>query len=51
MHIHSKLGASFLESVYSEALEIYSQKRNIPFEKEKKLPVYYDNQPLKKYQS
>lgn len=49
MYVHSKLGAGFLESVYSEALEIEFQKRNIPFEKEKKLPVYYDNQPLKKY--
>ena len=49
MHIHSKLGASFLESVYSEALEIEFQKRNIPFEKEKKLPVYYEDKPLKKF--
>lgn len=49
MEVHKKLGAGFLESVYAEALEIEFKKRNIPFEKEKKLPVYYDDIPLKKY--
>ena len=49
MHVHSKLGSGFLESVYSEALTIEFSKRGITFEKEKKLPVYYDGQLLKKY--
>ena len=49
MEVHRKLGPGFLESVYSEALEIEFQKVNIPYEKEKKLPVYYDDQPLHKY--
>jgi len=47
--VHRKLGAGFLESVYSEALEIEFQKAEIPYEKEKKLPVYYEDVPLKKY--
>ena len=49
MKIHKELGHGFLESVYSEALEIEFQKNNIPFKKEKKLPVYYNDEPLKKY--
>ena len=49
MDVHKQLGAGFLESVYSEALELEFQKNNIPYEKEKKLQVYYNDQPLKKY--
>ncbi|MFZ4411525.1 MAG: GxxExxY protein [Bacteroidales bacterium] len=49
MEVHKKLGAGFLESVYSEALAKEFEKANIPYEREKKLQVYYNNQPLKKY--
>jgi GxxExxY protein len=49
MKVHRKLGPGFLESVYSEALEIEFQKAGIPYEKEKKLPVYYEDIKLKKY--
>jgi GxxExxY protein len=48
MKVHRKLGPGFLESVYSEALEIEFQKAGIPYEKEKKLPVYYEDIKLKK---
>jgi GxxExxY protein len=49
MDVHKKLGAGFLESVYSEALEIEFSKLGVPYEKEKKLPVYYGDKPLKKF--
>jgi GxxExxY protein len=49
MAVHGKLGPGFLESVYSEALEIEFQNAGIPYEKEKKLPVFYDDIKLKKY--
>jgi GxxExxY protein len=49
MEVHKKLGAGFLESVYSEALEIEFSKLGVPYEKEKKLPVYYRDKPLKKF--
>jgi GxxExxY protein len=49
MEVHKKLGSGFLESVYSEALGLEFKKVNIPYEREKKLPVFYDNQPLNKY--
>lgn len=49
MEVHKKLGSGFLESVYAEALELEFKKGNIPYQREKKLPVFYDNQLLKKY--
>ena len=49
MTVHRNLGAGFLESVYSEALEKEFKKCKIPFEKEKKLELYYDGQKLNKY--
>ncbi len=49
MEVHKKLGSGFLESVYSEALEMEFKKADIPYEREKKLTVFYNNQPMKKY--
>lgn len=49
INVHKKLGPGFLESVYSEALEIEFKSAEIPYEKEKKLPVFYDEKPLNKY--
>lgn len=49
MTVHKNLGAGFLESVYSEALEMEFIKEKIPYEKEKKLPIYYNGQQLKKF--
>ena len=49
MEVHKKLGAGFLESVYSEALEVEFSNANIPYAREKKLYVIYDDLPLKKY--
>lgn len=49
MEVHKKLGVGFLESVYAEALEQEFMKSNIPYQREKKLPVHYDGKPLKKF--
>jgi len=49
VEVHKKLGSGFLESVYAEALKLEFKKTDIPYEHEKKLPVYYENQLLKKY--
>jgi GxxExxY protein len=49
MKVHKNLGCGFLESVYSEALEFELKASGIPFEKEKKLPVYYENKVMNKY--
>ena len=49
IQVHRKLGSGFLESVYTEALSLEFSKADIPYSKEKKLPVYYDGQMMKKY--
>jgi len=49
LQVHRKLGAGFLESVYAEALAIEFCKADIPFEREKKLQVFYEDLPLKKF--
>lgn len=42
-------GLDFGESVYSEALKIEFKNAGIPYEKEKKRLVIYDDKPLHKY--
>ena len=49
MVVHKGLGAGFLESVYQEAFERELTNQQIPFEKQKKLIVYYQGKPLQKY--
>jgi GxxExxY protein len=49
MTVHKELGCGFLEAVYQEALEREFQCLNIPYEREKKLPVYYRDKVLKTY--
>ncbi len=48
MHVYNILGPGFVEAVYQEALEIEFQRRNIPYEREKEIDVYYDGVLLKK---
>lgn len=48
MKVYNTLGSGFLEAVYQEALEIELKKRDIPFEPQKELTIYYDGKPLKK---
>ena len=49
MAVHGELGSGFLEAVYQEALESELQARNIPYEREKELPVYYSGKLLKTF--
>lgn len=41
MEVHKHLGQGFLEPVYQEALAIEFGKRNIPFQREVRLPIHY----------
>ena len=39
--VHKELGPGFLDSVYHRALEIELDRRGIPYETEKEIPVFY----------
>jgi GxxExxY protein len=49
MSVHQKLGNGFLESVYQEALEKEMNKEEIPFERQKKIRIKYEDEYLEKY--
>ena len=44
--VSRELGCGFLERVYQEALEYEFKERNIPYEREKLLPIMYKGQIL-----
>lgn len=46
IQVHKNLGNGFSESVYREALAKELLKSEIPFEQEKKLPVFYEGTQL-----
>ena len=46
--VHQELGSGFLETVYQEALGIMFDELNIPYEREKELPVTFRGKILEK---
>jgi GxxExxY protein len=48
MQVYNILGNGFLESVYQEAFEIELVKRNIAYEREKELVIFYEGIELQK---
>jgi len=46
--VHRELGSGFAEPVYQEALGIELRSRQIPFESQKQLRIYYKGQLLDK---
>ena len=47
MAVHAELGGGFLEAVYQEALEREFQLRQLPYVRERELPVYFRGERLK----
>lgn len=49
MEVHKILGAGFLESVYEESLAREFSWRNIPYERQKLIPVFYKTVEVKQF--
>ena len=47
--VYNKLGSGFLESVYQECFEIELKNKNIPFEREKDIKIFYNGIELKHF--
>lgn len=46
MEVHRQLGCGFLEAVYQEAFQQELLERNIPFQREVHIPVFYKGSRL-----
>lgn len=49
MEVHSNLGPGFLENVYEAALAIELNIRNVPYERQKAIPVMYKGEKAKDF--
>ena len=49
MEVHSTLGPGFLENIYEEALAVEFGLRNIEFERQKNIDVFYKDVKIKNY--
>ena len=49
MEVHGRLGPGFLESVYEEAIAVEFGLKNIRFETQKELPVFYRDNVIKTF--
>jgi len=49
MEVHKTLGAGFLESVYEESLAIEFGLRKIPYERQKRIDVFYKDKFAKHF--
>jgi GxxExxY protein len=48
MKVHNTLGNGFVEVIYQRALEIEFKLQGLTFEKEKEMPIYYNNELIGK---
>jgi GxxExxY protein len=48
IEVHKELSSGFLESVYEEAMIYESEDRQIPYQTQVKIPVYYKGRKLDK---
>jgi GxxExxY protein len=44
VEVHKKLGPGFLESIYQKAMEIALRHRGIPFDKQRDIHVYFEEE-------
>jgi GxxExxY protein len=46
LHVHKELGAGFIEGIYDNAMKVALRKREIPFESQKEVPVFYGGEEV-----
>lgn len=46
IHVHRQLGPGFLESIYENAMKVALRKREILFEVQKDVPVFYEGEEV-----
>lgn len=44
--VHQTIGPGLLEGLYEECMAIELRKRNIPFERQKEIPVFYEGERI-----
>ena len=44
--VHTSLGPGFLESIYQTAMEVALQHRDIPFEDQKEIHIFFEDHPV-----
>jgi 8-oxo-dGTP diphosphatase len=49
IEVHKELGNGYLESVYEEAMKVVSNDRNIPYDTQVSVPVYFKGNKLEKH--
>ena len=49
MKVHGELGCGFYEAVYKDAFEIELRNQGIPYEREKRVDVFYRGEKLPTY--
>jgi GxxExxY protein len=47
--VHNELGNGFLESVYEEAFAIIMDEKNIPYDRQTQLNIFFRGRELEKY--
>lgn len=44
--VHRTIGSGLLEGIYEECMVIELRKRNIPFERQKQIPLFYEGEKI-----
>ena len=46
LHVHKELGPDFLESIYENAMKVALRKRNMPFEFQTEVRVFFEGEEI-----
>jgi len=46
IHVHKQLGPGFLESIYENAMKVALRKRNLPFESQVDVSIFYESEEV-----